>query len=284
VSEEIIVTGVPGGGGGGAASAMAFTYTYNTGYDTPPTVDLTPTAPGNTELQVKVDVMDSAHTNDALTTAQQTITIVGKLLNAANGHLGDVGLLMPDGSAMSVAEFKSMVSESHIVITDDTSKTLGRDGLADHLHNTIYIAYNAFTNTGGHWGGQGESGMIGMMLHEYGHLSNAGWNNTNQEAYWYTQEKAQTKMDPGTADYSADNESFADAFVFEAQNDLGLDASNFLTAPGVNPFGYRGGAEIFQEHMAGISSLRADEYSSVVYDGGWKAEMTLPTTDYDLIV
>jgi hypothetical protein len=141
--------------------------------------------------------MDSAHTNDALTTAQQTITIIGKLLNAANGHLGDVGFLMPDGSSMSVAEFKSMVGESHIVITDDTSKTLGRDGQADHLHNTIYIAYNAFTNTGGHWGAQGESGMIGMMLHEYGHLSNADGTTRTRRHTGTIRKKPKLKWTPG---------------------------------------------------------------------------------------
>lgn len=130
------------------------------------------------------------------------------------------------------------VKTTKFVVTDDPSYGNGGVGSADRNTMTDRVYFGAFAEGTGQnsysnagWLGQG---VVGIILHEIGHISAAGFANFGAERSRWNREMAERKIPHSPADfyslgadYSFDNESYAHSFTTASAGVLGINLGTY---------------------------------------------------------
>lgn len=208
--------GGSGGGGGGGGSGS------------PP-----PPPAGHHAVNVTVHVSNSANQADAQTAAQNVAIALATIEDALGSVDQNTQVSFDNGSSISAGDLLTQIENTTYIVSDSNpSGSNGGVGSADRTHMTDTLVYTAFEGQGSYADPnyQNDAGMIGIMLHEAGHMTAQGATNLQQENTAYRKLVGAHKGEYGPytdakfygSDFGLDNEIFADDFAVNAGHAIGL--------------------------------------------------------------
>lgn len=217
---------------------------------------------GSLDVNVNVNITNSSNEAKAKEAAQNIAAAVATIVDAALKLPPNTSITLPSGGTITVGDLLNDLKATKFIVTDNPN--LGNNGVAkaDHtaMTDTLYFAQfvegagpTSYSNSG--WQGQG---IIGVILHELGHLSAGGYANAINEINRFNNEMSIRKIPPvqrdfygsDGADYNFDNESYAQGYASNAASVLGLDISILTNAYETNgQVGqFRGAEAVFDDH------------------------------------
>lgn len=186
-------------------------------------------------VSVKLHLDDSTHSADAQTAAENVAIALATIEDAFSSSPSTKTITFADGNTTTVGDILNQINGTTYIVTDqDFSQINGGRGGADAANHTDTLSYTAFEGPGSyadpnyHDG----NGMIGIMLHETGHMTTDGAANYTLEHNAYTRYHAETKTPASYLDYfrsnfGLDDEIFADDFAVSAARAVGLNVDQF---------------------------------------------------------
>lgn len=212
-----------------SGEVTTYWYRENTGGQEVPAYDAAAnSSPTATQVQVRVSLSDSTHEAAGLEAAQNVANAVVTIIEAAAALPTWTLIALPNGKTTTAGQLLNDVKVTKFVITDQ--KDFGNNGVggADRLTMTDKLFFGAYQGTGpesythAQWRGQG---MTGILLHELGHLSQAGYDNGQDSQRKYNYERARHKtQDIGYyySEYARDDERFQHQYAKSAAAALGI--------------------------------------------------------------
>lgn len=214
------------------------------------------------ELNVSVRVKVSSNAEKAREAAKNVAEALGVIIEAATKLPSNTQIALPDGKTTTAGQLLSDIKNTKFVITDVANPANNKGvGGADRANMTDTLYFAAFVEgsgqssyTNAQWSGQG---LVGILLHEMGHLSSAGNSVYNSERSKWAQENGKFKRnwrpdDFWTSNYSNDNELYQHGFALAsaAALGIGLDKYDTIFKGQYDPDHYRGAAMIYAENTA----------------------------------
>lgn len=213
------------------------------------------TDPNQVSVSVRVSVSNAINSAKAQEAAQNIGEAVAIIINAAKSLPANTPIPLPNGKATTAGQLLSDVKNTKFIVTDNPNFGNRGVGGADHPSMTDTLHFASFVEgagissyTNAQWLGQG---MTGIMLHELGHLSVAGYANFNEENAKYNTEfrKHGTGIrDFYSSDYHPDDERFQHQYAISAADVLGIDFNKYNELAPYNS-GFVGADAIYMQHV-----------------------------------
>ena len=133
---------------------------------------------------------------------------------------------------------------------------------SDQLNYTAFVGPNGYASPAY----TDDQGLIGILLHELGHISQSGYDNLLQEMAVYRNDYGSTygfyNVDPSNqrSDYNFDNERFANDFQQAVGDAINVDHSQFSPTYG---YGAVGASQIYNDHHY-FRATNENSYYSIV--------------------
>ena len=242
-SPDVVVVANTGGGGGasvGGGSPIVTYAQYQTSSEAEdrPTVYHSNSVETGVTTQVTVHLDDQSHMQEALIAAEKVAKALNTIVAAAKALPANTDITMANGQYITAGKLLAYLEQDHFVITDHSYQSLnGGVGASDYAGglgpaHTDYLDYSHFGSTGYGNSTYGDTGMVGIMLHELSHLTSEGYAVSTQEHAMYNREVAEKvsvrdNYDSSNA-YWKDNEAFADTTAHDIGSALGLDTTHYF--------------------------------------------------------
>ncbi len=186
---------------------------------------------------VHVDVSTSSSLSAATTAAQNIARALAKI-EAELQSLDPSTVINWDGNSMTAGEILTTLNSTKFVVTDNPNFNNAGVGSADGDTNTVTLYYGAYdgigTNDYASPNYQNDAGLVGILLHDIGHMTPAGEEWHDMSLYYYKEEFG---TESGYYDssnvlafaYARNDEKFANDFAYATGAAFGAD-----TLTGVN--------------------------------------------------
>ncbi|WP_440979760.1 hypothetical protein ACQHGV_05695 [Sphingomonas pseudosanguinis] len=182
---------------------------------------------------VNVLVDDPNNREKALEAAKNVAAAVAQIIEGGSKLPYDTLIPLPNGKTMKVGDLVNLAKSTKFVVTDrqpPANRLNGGVGSADAPNKTDTLQFGSFVeglefNTYSAPGYQGQ-GMLGIMLHELGHMSPEGYANFLLESKAHTREITVHRLPQNpfrNSDYHKDNEAFAHQFAISAGRVLNIE-------------------------------------------------------------
>lgn len=196
-----------------------------------------PSTPSEHTASVNVHVTNSSHYGqavDAATHIADALTLIEDLLDKSPAN----AQFYWDGIVYTPAQLRAEINNTQFIVDDQASYSNGGVGSAERGQNgnpnVDHLNYWAFTgaNASGYAApGYGGQGVAAMLLHEIGHMTEAGLNQSYENNRVYIADYGPSAHAYNGSLYWQNNENFAHDLQAAAQA-MGLNVSNYESAVG----------------------------------------------------
>lgn len=213
--------------------------------------------PQDVSASVNVLVADASHQAAALDAGANVARALARIESALAGVPTSTQIVF-DGRSLTVGTVLDTLHNTKFIIDDAATYNNGGVGSAQigtsGNPNVDHLNYAAFTGTGSYADSnyQKDAGLVGILLHEIGHLTTVGDAFRTDEINWYKKDYGTTAgfevfTNGAKSAYSISNEKFANDFSLAVVTATGTA----LSLTGYSPtFGYGAepGASIYADH------------------------------------
>jgi hypothetical protein len=217
----------------------------------------TNTSASDVSVNVRVTLTNTSNTAKAQEAAQNIAAAVAAIVAEATKLPSSTVISLPGGKSTTVGNLLDDIRATKFVVTDNANFGNGGVAAADKGTMTDTLYYGAFAEGTGmnsysnsHFNGQG---VIGIILHELGHLSTAGDSNYAAEYAKFGREQAERKTGNTAffgSNYSTDNELFSFGYGSSVAATLSIPLSTFtgLATASYDPDYFRGADAVYQQN------------------------------------
>lgn len=207
-----------------------------------------------TSATVKVSVSNSSN----LEAAKRAAENIARGLATLEAELEALPPNTPvnwDGETMTASQALNVLNTTTWVVSDQSNFSNGGVGGADHRTDTVTLNYRYFDGVidPGHQGDyahpnyQNDQGLVGILLHEVGHMSDLGADRDNRSRENYNLEHG-SQAGYQNSDYFRNNEEFASNFAVAAANAFGMNLTG-INMPYYNGTGSMDPDTLYINHM-----------------------------------
>jgi hypothetical protein len=222
---------------------------------------------------VNADLTGDTAKDDQIKDATTNVTMALGKVEALLTSIPANTVVTWDGKSMTAG---ALLTELHntVFTVGDYQSSITNGGVGNAIHNvngtnTDQLDFRGFTGPASYAAPTyaNQQGLVGILLHELGHLSNEGYANLQSEFSFYKREFGQnadfyTSTVAHHQDYHADDEKFANDFS------RAFATATSFSLTGYNPtygYGASGAGNIFQDHTGRHNLIVPDH--PAIHDG-----------------